>query len=173
MALRNNPARRVPDNPLAGIVRALNQQSRYAQRRRSGVPTVTSAVAPDVAADVSLLQTTGGGAPGYAAPAPGVAARSAGPVAPQVSEATAVATLACTVATGQDGSARVTFPATLDHPVVTATAMAPVAALPVIESVADGVAVLVAYDVATGSRLAAVTLHVSIAGRDAAAGKLA
>lgn len=42
MAQRNNPANRVPDNPLAGVLRALNQQARYSDRRRTGVPTITS-----------------------------------------------------------------------------------------------------------------------------------
>ncbi len=48
MAQRNSPSRRIPDNPLAGILRDLSQRARYSDRRRSSdVPTITS---QDVAA---------------------------------------------------------------------------------------------------------------------------
>lgn len=72
MAQRVSPARRIPENPLAGILRAVRQQARYSQRRRSSnVPTVTS---QDVASSATLETTDDDEAePALQAGAPGVA----------------------------------------------------------------------------------------------------
>lgn len=163
MAQRNNPARRVPGNPLAGIIRALNQQSRYAARNRRNVPTVTSQPVPELSIEPGSLDTdpeippvTEGGMLLQVPPEPvaasadvatGVAAAGGGQVAVAVTDAT--------------GVAKVAFEPFESQPVVTVTATGFGPVLPVIEDVSqDGVAV-VAYDVTTGARVAGVTLHVA------------
>lgn len=53
MAQRNSPSRRIPGEPLAGILRTVAYQARYSNRRRADVPTVTNAVAAREAADAA------------------------------------------------------------------------------------------------------------------------
>ncbi|AKA61761.1 hypothetical protein SEA_MAIH_23 [Streptomyces phage Maih] len=50
MAQRNTPSRRIPGEPLAGILRTVAYQARYANRRRSDIPTVTNPAAASAAA---------------------------------------------------------------------------------------------------------------------------
>lgn len=53
MAQRNSPSRRIPGEPLAGILRTVAYQARYSNRRRADVPSVTNAVASASAADAA------------------------------------------------------------------------------------------------------------------------
>ena len=64
MAQRNSPSRRIPGEPLAGILRTMAYQSRYSNRRRADVPTVTNAVA---AAEAAAAEA-GAGVAALAAP---------------------------------------------------------------------------------------------------------
>ena len=175
MAQRNNPIRRVPGNPLAGIVRALNQQSRYAQRRRNGAPTVTSGYSggPDASNTADGSASEGGNdetmalmaqqmsAPGLSQPAtvPEPPIESA-QVRAAMQSATDDATQVAMVDTDESGVAKVAFGPFRAPPVVTVTAMCNGPVLPVIEDVSTEGASVVAYDVTTGGRVAGVTLHV-------------
>lgn len=181
MAQRNNPARRVPGNPLAGIIRALNQQGRYAARNRPNVPTITSLpVDPDVAAQVgssgapdpldalfvaaesvALQQEERSAARAALRAELDVAAEPAPEEPQQVRAVAAVATQVSQAVTDATGVAKVAFEPFSSQPVVAVTTMDMGPVLPVIETVSvDGVAV-VAYDVRTGERVAGVTLHVT------------
>lgn len=62
MAQRNSPSRRIPGEPLAGILRTVAYQARYSSRRRNDIPTVTnsaaaaeSAAAESAATGVALM----------------------------------------------------------------------------------------------------------------------
>lgn len=63
MAQRNSPSRRIPGEPLAGILRTVAYQARYANRRRSDTPTVTNAAAAaeaaEAAADAGVASLSG------------------------------------------------------------------------------------------------------------------
>lgn len=53
MAQRSSPGRRIPGDPLAGILRTVAFQARYSNRRRGDVPTVTSAVGQAASAEAA------------------------------------------------------------------------------------------------------------------------
>ena len=57
MAQRNSPSRRIPGDPLAGILRTMAFQARYSNRRRGDIPTVTSATgqAASAAAEAGVM----------------------------------------------------------------------------------------------------------------------
>ncbi|AMD42770.1 hypothetical protein SEA_XKCD426_29 [Streptomyces phage Xkcd426] len=173
MAQRNNPARRIPDNPLAGIIRAINQQSRYSARRRSGVPTVTTSFADQT--EAALMAAEGDQlAQQFAAPvavpteAQLAALQAAEVMAFQldVAEAAPVAasqafeTLAATLVTDDTGAATFTYGPYASAPVVTVTAVAGVAVVATVET-ADGTAATVRAFGLSGARQAGVTVHVS------------
>ncbi|AKA61692.1 hypothetical protein SEA_YDN12_25 [Streptomyces phage YDN12] len=53
MAQRNTPARRIPGEPLAGILRTVAYQARYSNRRRADVPSITNAAASAESAEAA------------------------------------------------------------------------------------------------------------------------
>lgn len=53
MAQRNSPSRRIPGEPLAGILRTVAYQARYSNRRRTNVATVTNSVAAAESAEAA------------------------------------------------------------------------------------------------------------------------
>lgn len=183
MAQRNNPARRVPGNPLAGIIRALNEQGRYAARNRRNVPTITSQpVDPNVAeqiaaesgqelsfmsefsmaAESEALQRQSHDEARAALQAElSVAAEPPREEEPQVQAVAAVATQVTQVVTDASGVAKVAFEPFPSQPVVAVTTMNMGPVLPVIETVSQEGVAIVAYDVATGARVGGVTLHVT------------
>lgn len=58
MAQRNSPSRRIPDEPLAGIIRNVAFQARYSNRRRSDVETITSATGKTASAEAAAVSAT-------------------------------------------------------------------------------------------------------------------
>jgi len=58
MAQRNSPSRRIPGQPLAGILRTVAYQARYSNRRRSDVTTVTNSAAAAVSAQAAATGAT-------------------------------------------------------------------------------------------------------------------
>lgn len=173
MAQRSNPARRIPGNPLAGILRSINQQSRYSQRRRSGIPTVTTPFAvaqQDAQAEAEALAV----ALQFVAPAEVLteehldALRVADTAAFQedVAVASPVAAsqvfdaVAATVVTDDTGAATFTYGPYDVAPVVTATPLSSVAAVATVETL-DGVAATVRVFSLAGARLSGVTVHVT------------
>ncbi|ATN93765.1 hypothetical protein SEA_ABT2GRADUATEX2_24 [Streptomyces phage Abt2graduatex2] len=66
MAQRNSPSRRIPGEPLAGILRTVAYQARYANRRRSDIPTVTN---PAAAAEVAEAAAADAGVASLSGPA--------------------------------------------------------------------------------------------------------
>lgn len=53
MAQRNSPSRRVPGEPLVGVLRNMAYQARYINRRRADVATVTNRAATAVSAEAA------------------------------------------------------------------------------------------------------------------------
>lgn len=53
MAQRNSPSRRIPGEPLAGILRTVAYQARYANRRRADVATITNKAAAAESAEAA------------------------------------------------------------------------------------------------------------------------
>lgn len=57
MAQRNSPSRRIPGEPLAGILRTVAYQARYSNRRRANVVTVTNSAAAAESAEAAAGAT--------------------------------------------------------------------------------------------------------------------
>ncbi len=97
MAQRNSPSRRIPGEPLAGILRTVAYQARYSNRRRADVPTVTNAVAAREAAEAAA----GAGVATFDAPATMAEALALTATGPEP-EASQVDVAATRVATGPE-----------------------------------------------------------------------
>lgn len=58
MAQRNSPSRRIPGEPLAGILRTVAYQARYSNRRRADVASITNSVAAAEAAQAATASVS-------------------------------------------------------------------------------------------------------------------
>ncbi len=175
MAQRTNPARRIPGNPLAGILRALSQQARYSDRRRSStVPTVlsdASAAAGGGATAVELEQAASLFAevapPQSDAEETALAAEFEAALRQAVIEAAPVAvsqvleTAAATAVTDGTGTATVTYGPYETAPVVVVTAVADIANTATVVR-ADGWSATVAVRDATGTAVTGATVAVAV-----------
>lgn len=134
MAQRNSPSRRIPDSPLAGVLRTVAYQARYSDRRRADVPTITSADQIPATPDETPDET----------PATPVADTSV---------------FGDVVISNGSGSATVTYPDRGSVPVVTATAHAASAVFITFNSITDTSATLTTWD-AAGVATGGVTVQV-------------
>jgi hypothetical protein len=142
MAQRNSPSRRIPDEPLAGILRTVAFQARYSNRRRSDVPTITSRVGQAASAEAAsvVVGLMSQDEPMAATPATmeeALATTETPPEQPEKSAATRVATdielprnEAATLQVDGDGRATWQYEdrGTLPHVVATAVADQPAVA---------------------------------------------
>lgn len=151
MAQRNSPSRRVPDSPVAGLLRTLSYQARYANRRRRDVPTVTS-ITGQLATAQAEAAASGGAMPEPPPPEePEAAAQRA---------ATADAS-AATLVMSKDGSATFAYEDRGSVPVVTATVVSTGPALATLSYVGPDAATVTVWNVETGSVIPGATAHVS------------
>lgn len=80
MAQRNSPSRRIPGQPLAGILRTVAYQARYSNRRRSNVATVTNRAATAESAAVAAAASSVAVLSGPATPSVAAVAAGAQPL---------------------------------------------------------------------------------------------
>jgi hypothetical protein len=132
MAQRNSPSRRIPDSPLAGLLRTVAYQARYSDRRRADVPTITSA---DQIPDETPVE----------------------PPATPVAETVAFGDV---VVSNGSGSATVTYPDRDSVPVVTATAHSASAVIVTFNVISETSATLTTWD-AAGVAVGGVTVQVT------------
>lgn len=131
MAQRSTPARRIPGEPLTGILRTVAYQARYSNRRRGDIPTITSSLGRAASAASAAVQGVNAIVAqsvalnaAYETEAEALARSETPPDLKEEVPATPVANDAATLATDETGIATWTYDDRGAVPVVVATAVA-------------------------------------------------
>lgn len=170
MAQRSSPGRRIPGEPLSGILRNVAFQARYSDRRRTDIPSITNAAARVESANaatpatsfavVSEAQIMSQAASEAAYAELQAAEADDAAVASRVAGAELPRNDAATFETGPDGSATWLFEPRGSVPHVTATVVADRPAVATVSALTDAAATVTVWDL-SGQPLPGATVTVA------------